>query len=305
MIDIRQLRQFVAVAEELHFRRAAERLHMTQPPLTQAMRSLEASLDVPLFDRSKKKVALTPGGEALLDYARRLIRASDELPRVVKAAADGQTGRLRLAFVSTVAYGRVPGWISGFRHANPDVLLELREATFDVQLAAFNADQVDAGFILHALGAAPVGFSALSLLVEPFLIALPVNHALARRETVFFADIALDPVVVFPRHIAPSLFDALLSCYHVNGITPHIAQEAIAMQTIVSLVAAGMGIAWVPQVFARFARPGVVYRYVEDMPASIETSLIWNSVEMPIVDRFVNHIRSSPNFFPPIFDPIA
>jgi DNA-binding transcriptional LysR family regulator len=303
MTDIRQLRQFVAVAEELHFRRAAERLHMTQPPLTQAMRSLEASLDVPLFDRSKKKVSLTPGGKALLDYARRLIRAADELPRVVKAAADGQTGRLRLAFVSTVAYGRVPGWISGFRHANPGVLLELREATLDVQLAALSSDQVDAGFILHALGAAPVGFSALSLLVEPFLIALPANHAAAAKETVLFSDIVSDPVVIFPRNIVPSLFDALLSYYHLNGVTPHIAQEAIEMQTIVSLVAAGMGIAWVPQVFARFARPGVVYRHVEDMPFSIETSLIWSSFEMPIVDRFVEHVRTSPNFLPAIFDP--
>jgi DNA-binding transcriptional LysR family regulator len=305
MTDIRQLRQFVAVAEELHFRRAAERLHMTQPPLTQAMHSLEASLEVALFDRTHKKVALTPGGEALLDYARHLIRASDELPRIVKAAAEGQSGRLRLAFASTVAYGRMPGWVSGFRRANPDVWLDLREATFDVQLAALGADQVDAGFILHAPEAAPVGLSALSLLVEPFLVALPVNHPFANREVLFFADIASDPVVIFPRHIVPSLFDALLSYYHAKGIAPQIAQEAIEMQTIVSLVAAGMGVAWVPQVFARFARPGVVYRRVEDMPVSIETSLIWNSCETPIVDRFVNYIESAANFSPPVFDPIV
>jgi DNA-binding transcriptional LysR family regulator len=303
--DIRQLRQFIAVAEELHFRRAAERLHMTQPPLTQAMQSLEASLEVVLFDRSKKRVTLTPGGEALLEHARRLLRASDDLTRMVKAAADGQTGRLRLAFASTVAYGRMPGWVSGFRHANPDVLVELREATLDMLLAALSADHVDAGFILHALGAVPVGLSALSLLVEPFLVALPVNHPFANRERVFFADVASDPVVIFPRHIVPSLFDALLSYYHGKSITPHIAQEALEMQTIVSLVAAGMGIAWVPQVFARFARPGVVYRHVEDMPVSIETSLIWKSCEMPIVDRFVSHIKSAPNFSPPVFDPIA
>jgi DNA-binding transcriptional LysR family regulator len=303
--DIRQLRQFVAVAEELHFRRAAERLHMTQPPLTQAIRSLEASLDVTLFDRNRKSVKLTPGGEALLAYARHLIRASEELPRIVKAAAEGQTGRLCLAFASTVAYGRMPGWVSGFRHANPDVLLELREATLDVQLKALGADHVDAGFILHAVGAVPVGFTALTLLVEPFLVALPVNHRLANRESVSFADIASDPVVIFPRQIMPSLFDALLSYYHLKGFTPDIAQEAIEMQTIVTLVAAGMGIAWVPQVFARFARPGVAYRQVEDMPVAIETSLIWNSCETPIVHRFVNHIRNSPNFSPPVFDPIV
>jgi DNA-binding transcriptional LysR family regulator len=305
MIDLRQLRQFIAVAEELHFRRAAQRLHMTQPPLTQAVRNLEASLEVALFDRIKKMVVLTPGGEALLDYARRLIRASDELPGMVKAAADGRTGRLRLGIVSTVAYGRVPGWISGFRKANPNVLLALREATLDVQLAALEADEVDAGFILHALGAAPVGFATLPLLVEPFLVALPVNHPAAAKPTVGFADIAPDPIVIFPRSIGPSLFDALLSYYHLNGVAPHIGQEAIEMQTIVSLVAAGMGIAWVPEVFTRFARPGVVYRHVQDMPLLIETSLIWSNRAMPIVDRFVSHIKNAPNFLPPIFDPVA
>src|SRR5260370_10027588 len=120
MTDMSQLRQFVAVAEELHFRRAAERLHMTQPPLTQAMHSLEASLEVALFDRTRKRVTLTPGGEALLAYARHLIRASDELPRIVKAAAEGQTGRLRLAFASTAPYGRMPGWARTSRPPNPD-----------------------------------------------------------------------------------------------------------------------------------------------------------------------------------------
>src|ERR1700730_6982661 len=104
MTDIRHIPQFVAVAEELHFRRAAERLHLTQPPLTQAMRTLEASLEVASFDRTRKRVKLRPGGETLLAYARHLIRASDELPGIVKAAAEGQTGRLRLASASTVAY---------------------------------------------------------------------------------------------------------------------------------------------------------------------------------------------------------
>ncbi|MFM0157078.1 MULTISPECIES: LysR family transcriptional regulator [Paraburkholderia] len=305
MTDLRQLRQFVVVAEELHFRRAAARLHMTQPPLTQAMRGLEYSLEIPLFDRTKKKVALTPAGEALLEYARRLLRASDELPGLVKAAANGQTGRLRLAFVSTVAYGRVPGWMSHFRQLNPDVSLELHEATLDVQLASLEADEVDAGFILHALGAVPVGFSALQVLVEPFLVALPANHIAATKSVLRFADIAADPIVIFPRTVVPSLFDALLSYYHLSGVTPRIAQEAIEMQTIVSLVAAGMGIAWVPQVFARFPRPGVVYHLVEDMNVPIETSLIWLKQNMPIFDRFVIHIKESPNFMPPIFDPVV
>lgn len=114
MIDLRHLRQFVAVAEELHFGRAAKRLHMTQPPLTQAVQSLETELEVRLFDRNKKSVALTPAGEALLVLARRLLRDADELPRTVKAAANGFTGHLRLGFVSTVTYGSLPHLLRSF-----------------------------------------------------------------------------------------------------------------------------------------------------------------------------------------------
>ncbi|MEA3084352.1 MAG: hypothetical protein QOC89_2049 [Paraburkholderia sp.] len=304
MIELRQLRQFVAVAEEMHFRRAAQRLHMTQPPLTQAMRNLEEQLGASLFDRTTRRVALTSAGQALLDHARRLLRMSDQLPTIVEAAAQGISGRLRLAFASTVAYGRVPGWISKFRHINSDVKLELREATIDIQMAALEAEEFDAGFILHAVGAVPMGFSALSLLIEPFFVALPVSHPAATKKTVTFTDVASDSIVIFPRNAGPSLFDALLSYYHTNGSSPHIAQEAIEMQTIVSLVAAGMGIAWVPYVFARFARPGIVYRQVDGMADLIETSLIWKDRASPLLERFVAHIAGSPNFVHPSFDPV-
>ena len=139
MIELRPLRQFVAVAEELHFGRAARRLHMTQPPLTQAIRGLEATLQVVLFERTRRSVALTPAGAVLLEQARRLLKAADELPRLVHAAAEGLSGRLRLAFVSSIAYGPLPEWLRGFREAHPDVSLQLREATLDVQLQAFDA----------------------------------------------------------------------------------------------------------------------------------------------------------------------
>jgi DNA-binding transcriptional LysR family regulator len=294
MIDLRHLRQFVAVAEELHFGRAAQRLHMTQPPLTQAVHGLEAALEVQLFDRSKRAVTLTPGGEALLVRARRLLRAADELPLAVKAAAEGLTGQLRLAFVSTVAYGPLPHLLGGFRVSNPDVSLHLREATFDVQLAAFGADEVDAGFVVHAPGAAPPGFAALTVLAEPLVLALPVGHAAAATQrTLRFEDIASDPLVIFPRNIGPSLFDAVLSFYRVNGITPHIGQEAIQMQTIVSLVSAGMGVAWVPEALTQLQRSGVVYRHVQDVPLTSETSLIWNKQALPVVERFISHVREA------------
>jgi len=292
MIELRPLRQFVAVAEELHFGRAARRLHMTQPPLTQAVRGLESTLAVSLFERTRRSVALTPAGMALLEHARRLLKEADELPRLVRAAAEGLSGRLRLGFVSSIAYGPLPEWLRGFREAHPDVSLQLREATLDVQLQAFDADEIDAGFVLHAPGAAPPGFASRMVLREPLVLALPAGHAAVARRTLRLADVLDDPLVIFPRSIAPSLFDAVLSFYRDHGATPRIAQEAIQMQTIVNLVSAGMGVAWVPESVTRLQRPGVEYRRVARAALACETSLLWREGASPVVQRFVQHVQA-------------
>ncbi len=294
-LELRPLRQFVAVAEELHFGRAARRLHMTQPPLTQAVRGLERLLEVELFVRTKRSVALTPAGEALLDEARRLLRAADAVPTAVRAAAAGRSGVLRLAFVSSIAYGPLPEWLRGFREAHPEVDVQLREATLDVQLAAFAADEVDAGFVLHAPGAAPPGFGARTVLAEPMRLVLPAGHPRAQqRRGLRLADVAAEPLVIFPRPIAPSLFDAVVAAYRAAGFTPRIAQEAIQMQTIVNLVSGGIGVAWVPLSLVQLQRPGVVYRGVADAGLSAETSLLWPEPARPVVRRFVDHVAAHP-----------
>jgi len=289
MIELRLWRQFVTLAEELHFGHAASRLHMTQPPLTQAIQGLERAIGVPLFARTRRSVALTPAGNALLAPARRLLAAADALPQVAQAAAAGLAGQLRLAFVSNIAYGPLPEWLRSFRETHPEVALQLREATLDVQLQAFDADEIDAGFVLHAPGAAPPGFAAWRAQDEPLVMALPEAHAAAAAATLDLADIAAEPLVIFPRLIAPSLYDAVLAAYRAQGATPHIGQEAIQMQTIVNLVSAGMGVAWVPESVTRLQRPGVVYRPVANAGLRCETSLIWREPAAPVVQRFVGH----------------
>ena len=291
MLDLRQWRQFVTLAEELHFGRAAARLHMTQPPLSQAVQGLERALGVALFERTRRSVALTPAGAALLAPVRRLLAAADELPRTAQSAAAGLAGRLRLAFVSNIAYGPLPDWLRSFRDAHPDIALTLREATLDVQLAAFDADEIDAGFVLHAAGAVPAGFASWTACAEPLVMALPESHPAAQRPGPSFADIAAEPLVIFPRQIAPSLFDAVLAAYRAQGATPRIAQEAIQMQTIVNLVSAGMGVAWVPASLTRLQRPGVVYQVVADAGLRCETSLIWRAPAAPVVQRFVDQVQ--------------
>jgi DNA-binding transcriptional LysR family regulator len=294
MIELRRLAQFAAVAEELHFGRAAARLHMTQPPLTQAIQALEAELGLQLFERTRRSVALTPAGEALLQQARKLLAAADALPAQVQAAAQGFSGQLRLAFVSSIAYGPLPAWLRGFREQCPDVQLQLREATLDVQLEAFDADEIDAGFVLHAPGAAPAGFAAWTALREPLVLALPEGHALARARAPALAQVLAEPLVIFPRAISPSLFDAVLAFYRVHGVSPRIAQEAIQMQTIVNLVSVGMGVAWVPLAVTQLQRPGIVYRRVPAARLGSETSLLWREPALPVVRRFVAHVQRKP-----------
>jgi DNA-binding transcriptional LysR family regulator len=295
MIEHRLLRQFVAVAEELHFGRAARRLHMTQPPLTQAIQALERELGARLFDRSRRQVSLSAAGRALLPEARRLIAAVEELPRLAQAAAAGRSGRLRLAFVSTVAYGPLPGWLRGFRESHPEVHLELREATLDIQTAAFEANEIDAGFVLHEADALTPGLDALVVLREPLVLALPEAHPLARVPDATFESVAKEPLVIFPRHIAPSLHDAILGSYRAHGTAPRIAQEAIQMQTIVNLVSAGIGVAWVPASVMQLQRPGVLYRALPDADSlRCETSLVWHEPASPVVRSFVEHVREHP-----------
>ena len=293
MTDLRAWRQFVVLAEELHYGRAAQRLNMTQPPLTIAIQALERNLGAPLFERTRRSVALAPAGQALLPEARRLLLAAADLPRLAQAAAAGLSGRLRLAFVSSIAYGPLPEWLRSFRQANPDVVLALREATLDVQLDAFSSGEIDVGFVLHAKGAVPPGLQAWRALREPLVMALPDRHPLAAQRSLSFNRISAEPLVVFPRAIAPSLFDAIVGHYRHCGVTPQISQEANQMQTIVNLVSAGMGVAWVPSSLMQLQRPGVVYRALSDAPLSCDTSLVWREGSSPVVKRFVDHVQKA------------
>ncbi|MDC8784497.1 LysR family transcriptional regulator [Roseateles koreensis] len=293
MIELRPLRQFVAVAEELHFGRAARRLHMTQPPLTLAIQKLEADMAVQLFERSSRTVTLTPAGAALLPQAQALLAQASALPGVVQAAAKGESGRLRLGFVSTVGYGELPRWLRDFRECFPDIALTLRESTLDVQLQAFDRDELDAGFIIHAPGAVPPGFEACTVASEPLVLALSADSQLAGHRRLSLVQVAGEPLVIFPREIAPSLFDAILAVYRTQGVAAGIVQEAIQMQTIVNLVSAGMGLAWVPASVQSFQRPGVVYKPVQGAVPICETSLIWRRTAAPAVLRFVAHVQQA------------
>jgi len=297
-IELRQWRQFVALAEELHFGRAARRLHMTQPPLTQAMAGLEQALSVRLFDRTKRSVSLTPAGAALLPEVRDLLVRAQGLPEMARAASAGEVGRLRLAFVSTVGYELLPRWVRAFRQRWPQVALELTEATGDVQLDLMARGEADAGFMLHSPGFAVAGLAHVRIATEPLVVALPESHPLAALEAPKLSALLVEPLVIFPRRILPSVHDAVFGLYQAAGRAPQVAQEAIQMQTIVNLVSAGLGMAWVPQSVRQFQRTGVVYRSPA-MPRGrslpgCETSLVWREDAVnPALRHFIEFAESA------------
>lgn len=293
-IELRLWRQFLAVAEELHFGRAAQRLHMTQPPLTQAIAQLERLLGVRLFERTKRSVALTSAGQALVPEVRELLARALALPEQARAASAGELGRLRVAFVSTVGFSLLPQWVRAFRQAHPGVQFELLEATGDVQQGAFDRGDIDAGFMLHSPGFAPAGLQHLRVREEPLVLALPAHHRLATRRSLAQDEVLAEPLVIFPRRIVPSLYDAIFGLYHAAGQLPRVAQEAIQMQTIVNLVSAGLGLAWVPESVTQFQREGVVYRRMPSRTLPLcETSLVWRATRaLPALERFVEFVRA-------------
>ncbi|QBE64707.1 LysR family transcriptional regulator [Pseudoduganella lutea] len=293
-VELRQLRYFVTVAEELHFGRAAKRLHMTQPPLSQTILALEDTLGALLFDRNRRGVALTAAGEALLPEARRLIAQAGELPGLVQRAASGATGKLVLAFVSSADYSVLPPSLRAYRAAFPQVRITLQEATSDLQLEELLHGRVDAGLLIPPLPEkAKAELDYLPVLNEPLILASPANlPELRGKHEASLRTLPPLPLIIFPRAISPSLYDAILAVFRAAGITPVIGQEAIQMQTIVSLVSAGMGIALVPQSVSNLRRPGVEYRPLAQATPLVETGLAWRRDNTsPVLKGFLDLMR--------------
>ncbi|HKU00812.1 MAG TPA: LysR family transcriptional regulator [Paraburkholderia sp.] len=302
--DLRQLRYFVAVAEEQHFGRAAARLSMTQPPLSQAIRALEETLGVELFARTRRSVELTAVGADLLPEVRRLLAAAQALRPLAQSLARGEAGVLALAFVSTADYGLLPLLLRDFGARHPRVRLQLAEATSDVQIDELVAGRIDAGLVIAPLPprhAAQLAYLAVAR--EPLVVAMPAElsactggGAIAHdwcETPVSLADLADVPLVVFPRHLAPGFYDTIMDCYGAAGLAPRVGQEAIQMQTIVSLVSAGMGIALVPQSLRHLRRTGVVYRPLAETAPTIETGLVWRAAEVsPVLAAFIEIVRA-------------
>ena len=271
-MELRHLRYFVAVAEELHFTRAAERLHIAQPPLSQQIRALEEELGVRLFERTRRSVALTDAGTALLGRARELLAATQALPAELQRIARGEVGQLRIGFSSTLPLTKVlRDVVADWRRTHPDVALHLREMHSARQFEALRAGDLDVGLVRYN-ERAPDGIRLQLLRRDPLRLVVPATHRFARRRSVSIADCRDEAFIGFPGDAGTGTGPLLERLCAQAGFAPRIAQEAREATTQIGLVAAGLGIAVLPAPLEAVRIEGVHYVPLQDEGAQLVMS---------------------------------
>lgn len=284
-MELRHVRYFVAVAEALHFGRAARALHISQPPLSQQIRDLEREVGVALLHRTRRSVELTPAGATFLERARRLLQDAAEMAEASRRAERGELGELTVGFVHSAGYAFLPRVVRAFRARFPDIRLTLREATPGEQLTALEQRRIDPGLIRRAQFGD--GLHSEVVFREPFLWALPRGHRWAEGRRHRLADLASEGFIAFPRDRAPSFHQALMSICLRAGFTPRIAQEVNTIHTALGLVGAGVGVALVPASAVEIAGRDVVFVALDRTAPHADLLLIWPQDRVtPALQRF-------------------
>lgn len=293
MFEFRLVRQFVVVAEELNFRRAAARLHMSQPPLSVAMQNLEAAIGTPLLDRSKHHVRLTPAGQAFYKDALRLLQQAEQARERARRTGEGLEGSLRLSFVPSAALDVLPAIFKRFQRDYPTVQLKLTAETTTRQIEDLRAGHVDLALVVG-----PVfdtrGLELVDLQSQQFVIAVPAAHALAARRQVKIKELAAESFVSFPATAGAGFAAALLAACQAAGFAPKVVQEASQMQAILTLVAGGLGIALVPASMRRLRMEDVAFLDIADPRSPPSYRLVFayaSSNDNPVVQAFLASAR--------------
>ena len=292
MLELRHLRYFVAVAEELHFGRAAIRLHIAQPPLSQQIRRLEDELGVRLFDRTTRRVELTHAGLVLLNEARRTLVQADRVRLVAQEAARGESGHLRIGFVGSALYGILPSCLRAFRAEAPGIVLTALDLGTSELVEGLLGERLDVAFVRPPIDDDRLAVETVDR--EPLVAALPVSHPLAARTWLDLRLLAEEPFVLFARHAGPGYWDVVQAACREAGFRPNIVHEAGQIHTIIGLVAGGLGLSLVPSSVRSLQLAGV--RFVElARPAPVlELAMAWRvEVEDPTLERFVTVVRAT------------
>ena len=285
-MELRHLRYFVALAEELHFGRAATRLHVAQPALSQQLQQLERELGVTLLARTKRRVALSEPGRAFLAEARRTLSAASVAARAARRAAAGEVGSLRLGYVDLATWLNFPAILRTFRQRFPEIDVSLTELHRESQREALLREELDVGFF--ALAERDQGLTGFPVARDPLFVALPAEHALAARSTIPLEILAEESWVLFPRELRTVYVELVLAACRQAGFVPRIAQEASQVHTLAGLVSAGVGLTLLPSAMAAAPRAGVVHRPLAGTVPELLLHVIWRQGDLsPPAARFV------------------
>jgi len=288
-MELRHLRYFSVLAETLHFGRAAQRLHISQPPLSVAIRQLEDAVGARLFERNSKEVRLTAAGQGLQVQARQLLRQAEEAAQEAHAVARGAAGRLRIGFVGAMLYRGLPQALRVFQDQHAAVRVTLRELNSELQLTELSSDRLDLGFV-HSRRVPP-DLQHRLLLSEPFVCCLPAAHRLARSRAVAPAALRDEAFVLFSREASPDYHARILGICADAGFAPQLQHEVRHWLAVVSLVAQGMGVALVPQAMRQSAIAGVVFKPLREVQAQSETYAVWRRDSSNLlVERLLRHL---------------
>jgi DNA-binding transcriptional LysR family regulator len=281
------MRYFVAVAEELHFGRAARRLNLAQPPLSQQIRKLEEELGAPLFTRTSRKVELTPHGKLFYQEACSILEQTSRAQEKVKASQLGEFGSLSIGFVTSAIYSVMTPTVREFHSLFPKVEIHCRELTSAEQVEALHKGVISIGFLRTPVFDERI--HAHVLLRESLVLVLPEDHPAARKSKLSLSDFAEEPFILFPRRQGPSAYDQIIAACQQAGFSPVITQEGNEMQTLLGLVAAGLGVSLVPSSLQNLRRPAVVYKKLRAFTPQIEISLATRKDEsMPVMTSFID-----------------
>jgi DNA-binding transcriptional LysR family regulator len=294
-MELRHLRYFVAVAEEQHFRHAAERLRVAQPALSRQIQSLEEEIGFKLFDRLPRGVKLSTAGKLFLEDARRILQQLDDATKRAKGVASGRSGTLRVGFVESISWhGVVPKSMRRFCQRQPDAELQVYSLRSADQLEAIRSGRLDAGFIFYTN--AEEGLAQLEVESHKPMLALPKGHPLTRLRTVRLRDLRDASFVWFPRWASPVSYDRLLHACAGGGLaSPRVVQQAVDQSTILSLVSCRLGVAFVSE-SARWHCPrGVRLVPVTDLHLPGTVALVWREDDQSILlQKFVDDVRTLP-----------
>ena len=288
---IRHLWLFLAVAEEQNFGRAAKRLGMSQPPLSEQIQVLEHALKVKLFDRSRRGATLTPVGAAILPAGRKFAEQLERLELAVEEAVAGQTGMLTIGAISTAMFDVLPGLIEQLKHAYPQLTVSVREIDSVEAVPALESGDIDLAFA-RLDGDLGHTIRSLPLLEDRLMVALPGDHPLASRTRISLASLANEPLVMFSRKVSPVYFDNLIATCRASGFSPRVLHEVRSVASQIAFVSYGQGIALVPAALKKLAPDNVVFRPLSQKLNVVTTAVAWNAERSnPLVEEVVARFR--------------